>query len=117
MSDELKPCPFCGQSATTNGGVVTCSNEMCEMYYVRLLGAGNWQLRPIEDTLRAENASLREALHEQAGFGTELAGENVRLREIIYALVYSVTENQYKAARDRALKLLTPELPTESEKP
>lgn len=67
MMEELKPCPFCGEKAVTivdDGGnnpyyFPGCSNR-CDMG----MDEATWNARPIEDALRAENASLREQLEQ-----------------------------------------------------
>ena len=58
---ELKPCPFCGGEAHYNPYLnkVWCSNKECEG------NSGSWKIaewntRPIEDALRAENERLKE---------------------------------------------------------
>lgn len=67
MSDELKPCPFCGVSPKEewhqyrNGTLqVYCDNPECpaESIYTGLLEPSEarkaWNTRPVEDALRAE---------------------------------------------------------------
>lgn len=67
MSDELKPCPFCGKSPHINfANNVWCVNPLCFM------GDGDddgtfaprdlWNTRPVEDALRRELAAAREAI-------------------------------------------------------
>ena len=75
---ELKPCPFCGTTVVSIEiyGLyrwVECGNASC-LASVKprsfLVDAGNanhivatdWNTRPIEDALRAENERLRKAL-------------------------------------------------------
>lgn len=58
MSEELKPCPFCGGSKV----FVNCTE-----YVKCTCGASNgsdadWNTRPIEDALRAENEALQKAI-------------------------------------------------------
>lgn len=64
MSDELKACPFCGKEATTleDDGItfVQCGYDECPS--LAWLTVEEWNTRPIEDALRAENARLREEL-------------------------------------------------------
>ena len=62
MSEELKPCPFCGNNVhqeyvkgihvTESGTFITC--DSCNRCYVRATGNGIevWNTRPIEDKLR-----------------------------------------------------------------
>ena len=59
MTEELKPCPFCGG---TNCGVRAGTDQIwCVCGGHSPYG---WNSRPIEDKLRAENERLREALEE-----------------------------------------------------
>jgi len=77
---ELKPCPFCGTTVVSIeiDGLyrwVECGNASC-LASVKprsfLVDAGNanhivatdWNTRPIEDALRAENERLRKALEK-----------------------------------------------------
>lgn len=80
MSEELKPCPFCGETpifAVTADGEndsidCRCGESECFLDDGRL---DQWNCRPIEDAqavrieaLEAENKRLREALKEIADF-------------------------------------------------
>lgn len=66
MSEELKPCPFCGGEAETNmilfdsKEIISCSNRKCYAHYTGFTTTRKaWNTRPIEDALRAENERLR----------------------------------------------------------
>jgi len=51
MSDELKPCPFCGSKAFAHGNLVRCGTPArCATW----MYIPSWQQRPLEDHLRAE---------------------------------------------------------------
>ena len=79
MSEELKACPFCGKQPEVKSGhdpenewfwvqcVASedeegCDNVMSEMQDDYNEAVKDWNTRPIEDALQAENARLREAL-------------------------------------------------------
>lgn len=75
MTDELKPCPFCGGKAeiTKNEMRVWVHCTKCHsdtyLYQIQKEAVAAWNARPIEDKLRgkigkleAENKRLREAL-------------------------------------------------------
>ena len=69
MSEELRPCPFCGEKATLDYSVlpnrkhwfITC--DCCGMMYQYTLSQrkyvkDGWNTRPIEDALNARIAEL-----------------------------------------------------------
>ena len=72
MTEELKPCPFCGSEAEFNSdefgeGVFckSCGANMHNGVYGeegRKFASADWNSRPIENELEAENTRLREAL-------------------------------------------------------
>ncbi len=63
MSEELKPCPFCGEQPLEDKyGDIVCSNESDIDNDPYLYSVGTWNTRPIEDTLRAENDALKKQL-------------------------------------------------------
>jgi len=93
MSDELKPCPFCGAPAKiygpnrNNGAlyVAWCTNtSSCD---AGATGYGDtpeeateqWNTRPVEDALRAENVILLNALRvERANTAAAIQGMSER---------------------------------------
>ena len=72
MTNILKPCPFCGSEAEFNsdefGEGVCCKSCGATIHNGvygeegRKLASADWNSRPIENELEAENARLREAL-------------------------------------------------------
>lgn len=63
MTDELKPCPFCGKSELhieKSIDVIYCKTCGAEMDMER----GDWNTRPIEDALQSQLAA-RDALIER----------------------------------------------------
>ena len=72
MTENLKRCPFCGNEAEFNsdefGEGVCCKSCGATMHNGvygeegRKLASADWNARPIENELEAENARLREAL-------------------------------------------------------
>jgi hypothetical protein len=71
MSDELKPCPFCGEPGSLNyRNRVFCPNIECpnhEEFGVDFF-LGAWQNRPIEDALTAQLQQVtadNESLHAE----------------------------------------------------
>ena len=72
MSEELRPCPFCGEMPVTENNLVACANKSCPTYDnywtdPQILTIEQWNTRPVEDALNkriadldAENAELKE---------------------------------------------------------
>jgi len=68
MTDELKPCPFCGEPGiyVNENGIaddidrllVSCNDVHCMSERIKF-PKYQWQSRPIEDALRAEIARLK----------------------------------------------------------
>ena len=72
MTDELKPCPFCG----SNEGVVFDSPEYvaCVTCGFEGVAVQDFNRRPIEDELRARVAELEAALEWYADIKNYLRG-------------------------------------------
>ncbi|NIR30241.1 MAG: hypothetical protein GWN84_13210, partial [Gammaproteobacteria bacterium] len=69
MSEELRPCPFCGgpgehREVDEGDHRIVCEDcgAMCETMGDASGAARAWQGRPVEDELRVEVERLREAL-------------------------------------------------------
>lgn len=68
--DKLKPCPFCGRQAEVEqpgsarqSNIVECSDCGCRLESSDQMPGYDlsWNVRPIEDALRAENERLVDA--------------------------------------------------------
>ena len=61
MTDELKPCPFCGHEPKYIGAnaqfAVACVNDAC-LCLANSDYVGAWNTRPVEDALRARVTDL-----------------------------------------------------------
>ena len=70
MSEELKPCPFCGGMPKVNDWTLKgitdkrcfCDNEKCPVYLSKTIAIDDWNTRPIEDALNARIAELEAEL-------------------------------------------------------
>ena len=63
MSEELRPCPFCGKEPAIDNNFAICVNDDCEMSdYWSGLEVSSWNTRPIEDALNARIAECESAL-------------------------------------------------------
>lgn len=109
MSEELKPCPFCGKTpiyAVTPDGEndsidCRCGESECFLDDGRL---DQWNCRPIEDAqavrieaLEAENRRLRDALKEIEDFANNEYGKRIPAPS-------SVTFRTIKLRAEKALK-------------
>jgi hypothetical protein len=50
---ELRPCPFCGTPAYTDGGLAWCPSPECYMEDANM-PINIWNTRPLEDALRRQ---------------------------------------------------------------
>ena len=63
MSEELRPCPFCGNEPVVEGNLVACNNLNCPTYDnywtdPMIFTCDQWNTRPIEDALQSRIAEL-----------------------------------------------------------
>ena len=94
MTEKLKTCPFCGSEAEFNsdefGESVCCKSCGATLHNgvygeeSRKLASADWNARPIEDELEAENARLREALEviAKSNFYFARGEEDKQLRRV-----------------------------------
>ena len=65
MSEELRPCPFCGKEPAIDNNFAICVNDDCELSdYWSGLEVGSWNTRPIEGALHASIAELEAEVTE-----------------------------------------------------
>jgi len=97
----LLPCPFCGKDAILidEDGYKTDKSDWCSCNGINCMGlleqvkVVNWQKRPTESTLRAENAKLREDITGYRRTVSRQHSDLARLRELLgevwkHCLVY-----------------------------
>lgn len=67
VNKQIKPCPFCGANNDTHNNIVKLYDEQFYAYtYCHKCGAhvyGDWNSRPLEDTLKSNNAKLEQYLN------------------------------------------------------
>ena len=85
MSEELRPCPFCGgndivyEEALSVTYCNDCGGELDEGF------GSDWNTRPIEDALQAENERLKEELQcEKTRSQLNLEAEERRMLNITH---------------------------------
>lgn len=86
MSDQLKPCPFCGKPAASDRNRVfgiECLNCGAIGPEGEEASIKAWNTRPIEDKLRAEFDKQVSITIGQMGQITQLRKENERLRKAL----------------------------------
>jgi len=64
MPDALKPCPFCGKAATNAGFTKIPDVASCLSCSTGTKLISDWNRRPLEDALRAENAAMKDLIAE-----------------------------------------------------
>ena len=92
MSEELRPCPFCGKPADDRyNRLAKCSNKQCLMnywfeddadFYIR----DDWNTRPIEDALQSRIAELEKDLSNKEIEYTDLWDDALALQARIAEL-------------------------------
>ena len=74
MSEELKPCPFCGDKVERDGNVVhcyTCCTSNNEEWLDGIVPEA-WQDRPIEDQLQARVTDLEKENKRLTGLAIDV---------------------------------------------
>lgn len=79
MSDELKPCPFCGVATdfidvNTGEIVPACKNIRC-LVIASALTVEAWNTRPLEDALQARITELEKQLQSYKDFCSAIERE------------------------------------------
>lgn len=108
---ELKPCPFCGSEATDEANYCACCNPDCEFVGWFFLKE-QWNTRPVEDALRAENEELKakvaqlEEYHKGAIHALNSRGEEYigRLQTDNASLKAKVAELEAECRNSRTAK-------------
>lgn len=74
MSNELRPCPFCGRDAREQNIIIVgrglCKMVFCEKCHIDFKSSTSieqWNTRPAEDALQAENERLKLELAQRKG--------------------------------------------------
>ena len=106
QSTNLKPCPFCGEMPKVNTwtmhGITEsrcfCDNEKCPVYLSKTIAIDDWNIRPIEDALRAELEKHTAELHYANTACMEMKHEldrlNAELLELNNKAVFIKFENE-----------------------
>ena len=107
MSEEIRPCPFCGSSNTTlDYYEISCPQELGTIVVCNDCGASaksivDWNTRPIEDALNARIAELEKRTAELHYANTacmemkhELDRLNAELLELNDKAVFIKFENE-----------------------
>ena len=112
MSEELRPCPFCGGEAQVNTwtmhGITEsrcfCSNSDCPNS-VRTVAFEQWNTRPIEDELRARIAELEAdndqlTAHNDTERQDDKSPNNTQTQTIVYGKWIPVGERLPECEKD-----------------
>jgi hypothetical protein len=77
MTEELKPCPFCGKDTfvDTEDNTVWCRNNDCNGAIVIFPDPEGWNSRPIEDALRADLADMTADRDSEQRWANEYHGK------------------------------------------
>lgn len=84
MSDELKPCPVCGEKPQVNSELSTrplasCVNPVCWLSGLAF-HPEDWQERPLEDALSAELAAMTAERDSESRWAAEYLGDLIDTR-------------------------------------
>ena len=86
MSEELRPCPFCGAMPMGEDDRYMCSTLGCVMQE-DTISAKDWNTRPIEDDLRKRIAELErdfDMLFRAVIAASKQSRKNTQTQTIVY---------------------------------
>jgi hypothetical protein len=93
MTDNLKPCPFCGKKPNpnwTDESYIECTNRKCSVCGYGM-STGAWNNRPIEDELNRRIAKAKDLLNAEMGMWRSVPTGNlpdhfIQLRQVLDVL-------------------------------
>lgn len=107
MSEELKPCAYCGKEACIgmgyNEGLVCCGNRKCGTFRTWYTPK-EWNTRPREEQLEKENEELREELHNWK-LGNGIVVEEKWVNNLQEALTACVEALEFSKLKCQKLKI------------
>jgi len=104
MSDELRPCPFCGQPAKYNEiyhDAVNCSNRQCTINSIESNGTDmdRWNTRPLEDAMQKRIAKLEAQVAVLCPIGDLSALKTWRVEKQTYMESIDALEKELAALK------------------